>query len=128
MESLAVVLNWIRSRGTKQAEEPAGQRCIDCRSLIPGSTEDELRASGGVFLAGAGWLCGARCERAYRLRFRIQPTPADGSPRSVTPPARRMTPASDQASVEETDPDRRPAADELAAVLRARRRRLNNGM
>ena len=125
-----MVLNWIRSRGAKQAEEPAGQRCIGCRSPIAGSTDDELRASGGVFLAGAGWLCGTRCERAYRLRFRIQPatTPSDGSPQSTTPVARRMTPAIDQAAVEQTEPDRRPAADELAAALRARRRRMNNGM
>ena len=124
-----MVLNWIRSRGAKQAKEPAGQCCIECRSAIAGSTDDELRASGGVFLAGAGWLCGARCERAYRLRFRIQPatTPADGSPHSTASVARRMTPAIDQAALEETEPDRRPAADELAAALRARRRRMNNG-
>ena len=123
-----MVLNWIRSRAVKE-DEPAGRQCTGCLSPMAGTTDDELRAAGATFLASVGWFCTSRCERQYRLRFRIQPatTPADGSPHSTASVARRMTPAIDQAALEETEPDRRPAADVLAAALRARRRRMNNG-
>src|SRR5262249_26890841 len=60
----AVVLKWIRSRAVKakQEELPQGFHCVRCRTAIAGSTDDELRDAGGVFLVGAGWFCGARCE------------------------------------------------------------------
>ena len=123
-----MVVKWFRDRAAKRAEPPS-QHCTGCRSTILGANDDELRASGGVFLAGAGWFCGPRCERQYRLRFRIQPaaTPADGSQadsaRTPTPrPAPLVT------DPEPDEPGRRPAADELAEALRNRRRRLNNGV
>jgi hypothetical protein len=116
-------MKWIRSRAGKQEEEvPQGHHCVGCRTAIAGSTEDELRAAGGVFLAGGGWFCGPRCERQYRLRFRIQPaaTPADGSHSARTP-----TPAPATAQAEEgSTPRRRSAAEELTEALQARRRQL----
>ena len=109
-------MKWLRSRAGKQAE-PTGQHCTGCRSAIPGANDDELHSSGGVFLAGAGWFCGPRCERQYRLRFRIQ----------TADPVRTPTPRPEPVATEPPEePRRRPAADELADVLRARRR-LNNG-
>ena len=119
-----MVMKWIRSRAAKQEEVPQGHHCTGCRTTIAGATEDELRAAGGVFLEGAGWFCGPRCERQYRLRFRIRPTPADGSaaptPRKPTP---RPPPLVDDPKPEEpSSPGRRSAAEELADVLRARRR------
>ena len=113
-------MKWIRSRVARPAEEPTGQHCTGCRTPIPGATEDEFRAAGGVFLATVGWFCGARCERQYRLRFRI--TPANGSQvasRPRTPTPRRPPLAADP---EPQAPARRPAADELADALKARRR------
>ena len=127
---LHVVMKWIRSRAARPAE-PAGQHCTGCRTTIPGATEDEFRAAGGVFLTSVGWFCGAKCERQYRLRFRIQPaTPADGS-QAASQPSRKPTPR--PAPLVADPPEapssgRRSAADELAAALRARRRPLNNGV
>ena len=115
------MLKWIRSRTSKQTE-PGGKQCTGCRTLIVGTSEEQLRASGGLLLAGVGWFCGPRCQGQYRLRFRI---PADGSPRSS--PTRSSTPATVEAASEQADPGRAPAVDELAAVLRERRRRLLNG-
>jgi hypothetical protein len=117
-------MKWIRSRAAKQEEVPQGHHCVGCRTAIAGSTDDELRAAGGVFLAGAGWFCGPRCERQYRLRFRIQPTPPDGSraARTPTPPP---APAETQ---EAPSSGRRSAAEELAEALRARRRLPTNGV
>jgi hypothetical protein len=120
-----VLVNWIRSRADRQ-KEPTGQHCTGCRTAIAGTTDDELRTSGGVFLAGAGWFCGPRCERQYRLRFRIQPatTPGAGSqaaaPLACTPTARPQSPVTDAQDPE--TPGRRSAADALADALRARRR------
>ena len=118
----AVVMKWIRSRAAKQEEVPQGHHCTGCRTSIAGDTEDELRAAGGVFLEGSGWFCGPRCERQYRLRFRIRPTPADGSP-ALTP--RKPTPRPPPLGAEPEEaqsPKRRSAAEELADALRARRR------
>jgi hypothetical protein len=115
----AVVLKWIRSRAAKQEEEPQGHHCIGCRTAIAGSTDDELRAAGGVFLAGGGWFCGPRCERQYRLRFRIQPAGRTPTPTPAPAPAEKQ---------EEPSSGRRSAADELAEALRARRRQLTNGV
>jgi len=126
MESFGVVVKWLRSK-TGKAKEPVGQRCKGCQAFIGGTTDEELFFSGGVFLAGAGWFCGGRCENDYRLRFRIQParTPVQGTPEAGSnAPSRRPTPSE---PVEEIPPERRPAAEELAAALRARRRRLNEG-
>jgi hypothetical protein len=120
----AVVMKWIRSRAAKQEEVPQGHHCVGCRTAIAGSTEDELRAAGGVFLEGGGWFCGPRCERQYRLRFRIQPaaTPADGSRAARTP---TPAPAEPQKA---SSTGRRSAAEELAEALRARRRQPTNGV
>jgi hypothetical protein len=124
-------MKWIRSRASRPAEPP-GQQCTGCRTTIPGAAEEELRAAGGVFLASVGWFCGVKCERQYRLRFRIQPatTPADGS-QAASKPSRTPTP---NPAALVTDPPeapssgRRSAADELTAAIRARRRQLNNGV
>ncbi len=120
-----MVVKWIRSRTSKQVE-PSGKQCTGCRTLVGGETDAQLRASGGVFLAGAGWFCGSRCERQYRLRFRIQTavTPADGGPQT---PTRSSTPANVDAANAPLDPEQAPTVDELAVVLRERRRRLLNG-
>lgn len=123
-------MKWIRSRASRPAEPPPGKHCTGCRTTIPGATEDELRAAGGVFLASVGWFCGAKCERQYRLRFRIQPatTPADGS-QAASKPSRKRTP---NPAALVTDPPeapssgRRSAADELTAAIQARRRQLNS--
>ena len=114
-------MKWIRSRSVKQDEVPQGHHCTGCRTPIAGTTDDELRGSGGVFLEGAGWFCGARCERQYRLRFRIRPTPAEGSPALE---ARKPTPRPPPLAADPREPStgRRSAADELADALRARRR------
>ena len=122
---LHVVMKWIRSRAARPAEPP-GQQCTGCRTAIPGATEDELRASGGVFLASVGWFCGATCERQYRLRFRIQTTPADGS-RAAPQPSRKPTPKPVDPP-EAPSSGRRSAAEELADALRARRRQVNKGV
>lgn len=120
-----VVVKWIRSR-TSKAAEPRGKQCTGCLTLVAGETEEQLQASGGVFLVNVGWFCGPRCERQYRIRFRIQSTatPADGSPH---PTPTRSTPVAVVEASPPSEPRRRPAADELAAVLRERRRRLMNG-
>ena len=121
-----MVLKWIRSRAAKP-EEPVGQHCTGCRTTIPGATEDEFRAAGGVFLASVGWFCGGRCERQYRLRFRIQPagTPSDGS--RAAQPVRTPTPTPQAVAAEPSEAPgsgRRSAVDELTEALR-RRRQLN---
>jgi hypothetical protein len=124
MESFVVVVTWIRSRVGKRAEEDAGRHCIGCRTSIVGTSDEQLRASGGVLLEGAGWFCGPRCERQYRLRFRIQLPGAAPIVRSQTPVPRSPTPAETSAG-DETEtgaPKRRSAQDELAAALRARRK------
>ena len=123
------MVNWIRSRAARR-EEPPAQQCTGCRVAIPGASDDELRASGGTFLEAVGWFCGPRCERQYRLRFRIQPanTPLP-APASATPPggSRTSTPPPVEA-VSAGEPSRPPAADALAAALRARRRRHTGGV
>ena len=113
-----MLVKWIRSRGDRQ-DEPTGQHCTGCRTPLTGATDDELRASGGVFLAGAGWFCGPRCERQYRLRFRIQP-PDSPAPMPRTPTPRPPPLTADPVPAE--TPSRRSAADELADAIRARRR------
>jgi len=123
-----VVMKWIRSRAAKQNDEPQGRHCTGCLKPIAGATDDDLRASGGVFLEGAGWFCGARCERQYRLRFRIRPTPAEGSPaleqRKPTP---RPPPLkADPVPGEAPSTGRRSAAAELAEAIR-RRRQVGSG-
>ncbi len=122
---LDVVVKWIRSRASKNAE-PRGKQCTGCLTLVAGESEEQLQASGGVFLANVGWFCGPRCERQYRLRFRIRSaaTPADGS---QPPTPTRSTAVAVVEASEPPEPRRLPAADELAAVLRERRRRLMNG-
>ena len=126
MESSVVVLTWFRSRAARQAA-PAKRHCIGCRTPMAGTTDDALRASGGVLLEGAGWLCGARCERRYRLQFRIQPAlrPSNGSPTPTPAPVPRSgNPSEPRPSVtgeERSPPGRRSAQDELTAALRARR-------
>lgn len=113
-------MKWIRSRVARPVEEPAGHHCTGCRTTIPGASEDELVAAGGVFLATVGWFCGARCERQYRLRFRI--TPANGSQAASQPRTPTPRPAPLAADPEPESPARRSAADELAEALKARRR------
>ena len=109
-------MKWIRSRAARPAE-PAGQHCTGCRTTIPGATEDDFRAAGGVFLTSVGWFCGAKCERQYRLRFRIQPaTPADGS-QAASQPSRKPTP---RPAPLVADP---PEAPSLRSPLRCRRAR-----
>jgi hypothetical protein len=120
-----VLAKWIRSRAEKQ-EEATGQHCTGCRSTIAGKTEDELRASGGTFLIGAGWFCGPRCERQYRLRFRIQPS--GGQTATLAPRMPTPRPGPLVADPPETPaPARRSAADELAEALRARKRSRSGG-
>ena len=99
MESCVVVVTWIRSRAAKRAE-PEGRQCTGCLTAVAGSTDEQLRASGGVLLEGVGWFCGERCERQYRLRFRIQPagTPAGGSPRTTPTPLPRAGTSTDPAA------------------------------
>jgi hypothetical protein len=124
-ESSHVLAKWIRSRAEKQ-QEPTGQHCTGCRSTIAGDTDDELRASGGTFLTGAGWFCGPRCERQYRLRFRIQPSGSQAA--ALTPRTPTPRPPSLAADPPETSaPARRSAADELAEALRARKRSSSGG-
>jgi hypothetical protein len=133
MESCVVVVTWIRSRAAKRAE-PEGRQCTGCRTAVAGSTDEQLRASGGVRLEGVGWFCGERCERQYRLRFRIQPagTPADASPRATPTPAPRASTSTgadpDAEAVEAQGPKRRSAEDELTAALRARRQKYSSGV
>jgi hypothetical protein len=119
-------MKWIRSRGARQDEVPQGHHCTGCRTAIAGTTDDELAAAGGIFLAGAGWFCGARCERQYRLRFRIQPTPAEGTLAARTPTPRPSPLVADPEP--QQAPARRSAADELAEALRARRRPSTSGV
>jgi|GEM_PF-238272 len=133
MESSVVVVTWFRSRAARRAG-PAKRHCIGCRTAIAGATDDELLASGGVLLEGAGWLCGARCERQYRLQFRIQPTPTPsaGNPRTTpTLVSRSVKPAEPGRSAtaeEPSSPGRRSAQDELTAALRARRMKYSSGV
>ena len=120
-----VVVKWIRSKVPKR-EEPAGQNCNGCLRHIAGTTEDELFFSGGVFLPGVGWFCSARCETQYRLRFRVQAskTPVTGTaqaPVSRSPTGKAPTPPPEPPA-EPAARARRPAAEELADALRARRR------
>ncbi len=133
MESCVVVVTWIRSRAGKRAE-PEARQCTGCRTAVAGSTDEQLRASGGVLLEGVGWFCGERCERQYRLRFRIQPagTPAGGSPRTTPTPLPRAGTSNDPAPNAEAEgasgPKRRSAEDELSAALRARRQKYSSGV
>ena len=117
-------MKWIRSRVAKPVEEPVGQHCTGCRTSIPGATEDEFLAAGGVFLATVGWFCGGKCERQYRIRFRIQPaaSPGDGSQAASQRRTPTPSPAPPAADPEPQAPSRRPAADLLAEALRSRRR------
>ena len=112
------MVKWIRSRAVKQ-EEPSGKQCTGCLSPMAGTTEDELRAAGCTFLAGAGWFCTSRCERQYRLRFRIQPD-AVPVPRTPTP---RPPPLVADPVAGELPVEKRSAADTLADALRMRRGR-----
>jgi hypothetical protein len=131
MESCVVVVTWIRSRAAKRAE-PEGRQCAGCLTAVAGSTDEQLRASGGVLLEGVGWFCGERCERQYKLRFRIQPgvTPAGGSPRMTPTPGPRSGTSTDPApdADEAPGPKRRSAEDELSAALRARRQKYSSGV
>jgi hypothetical protein len=133
MESFVVVVAWIRSRTAKRAE-PEGRQCTGGLTAVAGSTDEQLRASGGVLLEGVGWFCGERCERQYKLRFRIQPagTPAGGSPRTTpTAVARSGTsthPEPNADAEEAPAPKRRSAEDELSAALRARRQKYSSGV
>ena len=117
MESFVVVVTWFRSRAARRTE-PVGRDCTGCRKAIPGATDDALRASGGVLLEGAGWFCGERCARQYRLRFRIQPA------LTPTPVPRAHVPAQADPGATAEEPatsTRRSAEDALTAALRARR-------
>lgn len=129
MESCVVVVTWIRSRASKRAE-PEGRQCTGCLTSVAGSTDEQLRASGGILLEGVGWFCGERCERQYRLRFRIQP--AGGSPRTAPTPAPHPgtsnEPDPGAEAVEAAAPKRRSAEDELTAALRARRQKYSSGV
>ncbi|MGZ3447376.1 MAG: hypothetical protein ACXU88_16950 [Myxococcaceae bacterium] len=133
MESFVVVVTWIRSRAAKRAE-PEGLQCTGCRTAVAGSTDEQLRASGAVLLEGVGWFCGERCERQYRLRFRIQPagTPAGGNARATPPPAppagTSTEPGPGAEPEEASAPKRRSAEDELTAALRARRQKYSSGV
>lgn len=128
-----MVVTWFRARAARQAEV-AGKHCTGCRTAIAGSNDDELRASGGVLLEGAGWFCGERCERQYRLRFRIQPavTPSGGSPRATPTPVPAATAGAGSGAsaeaAEPVEPKRRSAQDELTAALRARRMKYSSGV
>jgi hypothetical protein len=118
----SLLLDWIRSRARKREEssELRGVHCIGCRTLVSGANDEELRGRGAVNLVGAGWFCGAACERQYRFRFRLQtPGPdAPSSPRSTSPhPPPRAAP----------DEGTPPGVEEMLAILRIRRRGLNNG-
>jgi hypothetical protein len=90
---------------------------------MAGTTEDELRAAGCTFLASVGWFCGGRCERQYRLRFRIQPdaVPVQRTP-TPRPPPLVADPVVDGEPVE-----KRSAAETLAEALRQRRGRTSTG-
>jgi hypothetical protein len=99
-------------------DEPAGKPCTGCLSPMAGTEDDELRAAGAIFLASVGWFCTTRCERQYRLRFRIQPdavpvqrTPAPRPPPLVADPVVGAEPA-----------EKSSAAETLAEALRQRRR------
>ena len=116
------MVKWIRSRAVKQ-DEPAGKQCIGCLSPMAGSTEDELRAAGCTFLANVGWFCNGRCERQYRLRFRIQP---DAVPVHRTPVPRPPPLVADPV-VGEQPAEKRSAAETLAEALRQRRGRTSTG-
>jgi len=104
-----VVLQWFRSRARKR-EEPAGESCAGCLASLAGSGEDQLRALGAIFMEAVGWFCGARCERQYRLRFRIRAAGETITPAAVATPSPQEAP---QITVEE-----------LMTKLRERRRRL----
>ncbi|MGZ6081722.1 MAG: hypothetical protein ACXWK4_12970, partial [Myxococcaceae bacterium] len=108
------------------------RQCTGCRTAVAGSTDEQLRASGGVLLEGVGWFCGERCERQYRLRFRIQPagTPAGGNARATPPPAPPSGTSTEPGpgAEPEAGPKRRSAEDELTAALRARRQKYSSGV
>jgi hypothetical protein len=133
MESFVVVVTWIRARVAKRAEEEAreaSRHCTGCRTSIVGTSNEQLRASGGVLLEGVGWFCSARCERQYRLRFRIQQPGAAPIARSQTPVPRSSTPAetSAEGEPEAGAPKRRSAQQELEAALLARRQKYWSGV
>lgn len=112
------MVKWIRSRAVKQ-DEPAGKQCTGCLSPMAGTTDDDLRAAGATFLASVGWFCNGRCERQYRLRFRIQPD-AVPVPRTPTP---RPPPLVADPVAEGEPAGKRSAAEALAEALRQRRGR-----
>jgi len=109
-----VVLKWIRSRRPKQ-EEPAGEHCFECRTLLPDGAE-ERRASGAVLLDRVGWFCALRCEQRYRFRFRLQPSRPPSPDSSPVAPA--PTPSSTVQVVHAVS-----SPEELLAAIRERRRR-----
>ena len=117
------MVKWIRSKVSKR-DEPTGKQCTACLGQIGGATEEELFFAGGVFLIGVGWFCGPRCENKYRLRFRIQ-----GRPSSETAVARRPSGPSPAVATAAAplDSEQEPTAEEVAEVLRARRRRMSSG-
>jgi hypothetical protein len=100
-------------------DEPSGKQCTGCLCTLAGTTDDELRAAGATFLASVGWFCTPRCERQYRLRFRIQP---DAVPVHRTPVPRPPPLVADPVAGEEPA-TKRSAADALAELLRQRRGR-----
>jgi hypothetical protein len=114
-----VVLKWFRSRARKR-EEPAGETCPGCLSSLTGSSEDQRRASGAVFMEAVGWFCGPPCERQYRFRFRIQPRSSSAGTASVPPVATAPVVAPPPPEGEASE----MTVDELMTKLRERRRRL----
>ena len=117
------MVKWIRSRAVKQ-DEPTGKQCTGCLSPMAGTTDDELRAAGATFLASVGWFCNSRCERQYRLRFRIQP---DAVPVPRTPTPRPPPLAADPVAGGGEPVEKRSAAETLADALRLRRGRTSHG-
>ena len=107
-----MVLQWFRSRARKR-EEPAGESCAGCLASLTGSGEDQLRASGAIFMEAVGWFCGPRCERQYRFRFRIRSADEPATPVAVAAVPTPPPPEPSQITVEE-----------LMEKLRERRRRL----
>lgn len=116
------MVKWFRARALKQ-EEPAGKQCTGCLSPMAGTTDDELRDAGATFLASVGWFCTPRCERQYKLRFRIQPD-AVPVPRTPTP---RPPPLVAEPVAGQEPAEKRSAAETLAEALRQRRGRPTGG-
>jgi hypothetical protein len=69
-----VLIDRIRSlfgKRDQEDQEPSGTLCLQCRKHIGSSDEAELLVAGRILLDDVGWFCGPRCERQYRLLFRI---------------------------------------------------------